>query len=167
MEALKRYLAKNAEEVFVLIILAGVAGINYFVPYKLVFLNFFFLVVLLGAYYLEMRKAVLGAVLCALMVIVHVYYFPSSFMPGFGQLDLWMNILAWCSFLILTGAVVGQLTHSLKTKVQRLQKLNQDLENLQEEAGMAEEEELEEAEEEAVLVGNSAGDSLERGEGVP
>ena len=41
MEALKKYLLKNFEQLFVLLILVSVAGINYFIPYKLAFLIFF------------------------------------------------------------------------------------------------------------------------------
>ncbi len=48
-------------------------------------------------------------------------------MHTFTQLDLWMNILAWSSFLILTGAVVGGLTARLRKEVQALKELNQSL----------------------------------------
>lgn len=128
MEALKGYLIKHFEQVFALLILLSVASINYFIPYKLVFLNFYFVVVLIASYYLELRNALLGGVLCTLIVIVYVYYFPNSFMPAFTQFDLWMNILAWSSFLILTGAVVGKLTARLKKEVETLKELNQQLE---------------------------------------
>ena len=37
MEAIKEYLLKNVEQLFVLMILVSVAGINYFIPYKLAF----------------------------------------------------------------------------------------------------------------------------------
>ncbi len=110
METLKNYLVKNSEQTFALLILLSVVTVNYLIPYKLVFLNFFFLVILLGAYYLEAHKAVMGGVLTTLLVIVYVYYFPSTFMAALAERDLWMNILAWSSFLILTGAVVGQVT---------------------------------------------------------
>ena len=127
MEHLKKYLLKNFEQVFVLLILLSVAGINYFVPYKLVFLNFYFIVVLIASYYLELRSALLGGVLCTLLVIVYVYFFPTAFMPAFTELDLWMNIIAWASFLILTGAVVGGLTARLRKEVKALKELNQSL----------------------------------------
>ena len=52
-------------------------------------------------------------------------------MPKFSQLDLWMNILAWSSFLILTGAVVGQLTTRLKNEVEQVRDLNRNLEDSQ------------------------------------
>ncbi len=41
--------------------------------------------------------------------------------------DLWRNILAWSSLLILTGAIVGQLIHRLKTEVEQLKRLKQDM----------------------------------------
>ncbi len=49
-------------------------------------------------------------------------------MAALAERDLWMNILAWSSFLVLTGAVVGQLINRLKTEVQQLKKLKRDLE---------------------------------------
>ena len=128
MESLKNYFLRHSEQVFALVILISVAAINYLIPYKLVFLNFFFIVILLGAYYLEAHKALLGGVLTTLLVIIYVYYFPGSFMAALTERDLWMNVLAWSSFLILTGAVVGQLISRLKTEVQQLRKLKGDLE---------------------------------------
>ena len=41
MEALKRYLIRNFEQVFVLTMLISVAVLYYFLPHKLAFLNFF------------------------------------------------------------------------------------------------------------------------------
>ncbi len=106
METLKNYLVKNSEQTFALLILLSVVIVNYLIPYKLVFLNFFFIVILLGAYFLESHKAILGGVLTTLFVVIYVYLYPSSFMATTTETDLWMNILAWSSFLILTGAVV-------------------------------------------------------------
>jgi len=41
--------------------------------------------------------------------------------------DLWLNILAWSSLLILTGAIMGPLIHRLKSEVEQLKKLKQDM----------------------------------------
>ena len=60
MEALKRYLINNFEQIFALLILLSVAGITYFIPYKLAFLNFYFIPILVAAYYLGVRKASLS-----------------------------------------------------------------------------------------------------------
>ncbi len=137
MTAIKHYLDKNSEQLFVLLILASVVCVNYVIPYKLIFLNFYFLVILFGTFYLESQKAVLGGVLSALLVIIHVFYFPSSFMPAFTPLDLWMNILAWCSFLVLSGAVVGKLTHRLKANMERFKEANRNLEAQNEQLEMS------------------------------
>ena len=128
MEALKRYLIKNFEQIFALLILLSVAGITYFVPYKLAFLNFYFIPILVAAYYLGVRKALLGGVLCTLMVSIYAYLFPESFMIQLTVLDLWMNIMTWASFLILTAAVVGQVTTRLKVEVEQVTDLNRNLE---------------------------------------
>ena len=42
MRNLKNYLIKNSEQMLALVILVGVPTIAHLVPYKLVFLNFFF-----------------------------------------------------------------------------------------------------------------------------
>ncbi len=128
MNHLKNYLTKNSEQMLALIILVGVPAITYLVPYKLVFLNFFFIVILLSVYFVEAHKALMGGVLTTLLVAVFVYYFPSSFVPTFTELDLWMNILAWSSFLILTGAAVGKLADRLKREIKELKGRKRDLE---------------------------------------
>ena len=120
MRNLKNYLIKNAEQMLALVILVGVPVIAHFVPYKLVFLNFFFVVILFSVYFVEAHKALMGGVLTTLLVSIFVYYFPSSFVPTFTELDLWMNILAWSSFLILTGAAVGKLADRLKMEIKAL-----------------------------------------------
>ena len=130
MQGLKTYLFKNFEQLFVLIILVSVVVLNYLVPYKLVFLNFYFIPIMLAAYYLGIRSAVLGSVLCALMVSLYVYLSPMSFMPPFTQLDLWMNIVTWSSFLILTAAVVAKLASRLTEEVEHGRELNFEFEVL-------------------------------------
>ncbi|MDA2937124.1 HD domain-containing protein [Acidobacteria bacterium AH-259-A15] len=129
MEAIKNYLIRNFERTFVLFILISVIAIHYLIPYKLAFLNFYFIPILLGAFYLGVRQGLLGAILCTLLVIIFAYVFPARFMMVLTPLDLWMNILAWSSFLILTGAVVGKLTTRLREEVKQVRGLNKDLED--------------------------------------
>ena len=129
MNNLKNYLTKNSEQMPALVILVGVPVIVHLIPYKLVFLNFFFIVILLSVYFVEAHKALMGGVLTTLLVAIFVYYFPSSFVPSFTELDLWMNILAWSSFLILTGAAVGKLADRLKMEISELKIRKRDLES--------------------------------------
>ena len=127
LKTFKDYLLNHSEQTFALLILLSAVTVTYLIPYKLVFLNLFFPIILLGAYYLEAHRAVLGGVLTTLLVVIYVYYYPSSFMAANTERDLWLNILAWSSLLILTGAIVGQLIHRLKTEVEQLKKLKQDM----------------------------------------
>ena len=127
MRTLSDYFLKHSEQLFALAILLCVPTITYLIPYKLVFLNFFFIVILIGVYYLEAHKALMGGVLTTLLVVIYVYYFPSSFMPTFSETDLWMNILAWSSFLILTGALAGRQAHRMRTETEKLNQLKRDL----------------------------------------
>ena len=114
MERIQTYFRENSEQVFALAIMWSVVGITYFLPYKLAFLNVFFLVILVATYYLKTREATLGGVFAVLLVIAYVYQFPSYFIQELTELDLWMTVLAWSSILILTGAVVGKLTSNLR-----------------------------------------------------
>ncbi len=128
MKNLKNYLIKNSEQMLALVILVGVPTIVHLAPYKLVFLNFFFIVILVSAYFVEVHKALMGGVLTTWLVVIFVYYVPSSFVPTFTELDLWMNILAWSSFLILTGGAVGKLADRLKMEIKLLKERKRDLE---------------------------------------
>ncbi len=129
MERTQTYFRRNAEAVFALAIMWTAIGVTYFLPFKIAFLNVFFLIILVATYYLKTREATLGGVFAVLLVIAYVYQFPSYFIQELTELDLWMTVPAWSSILILTGAVVGKLTSRLKRKVRRLEKTNRDLED--------------------------------------
>jgi K+-sensing histidine kinase KdpD len=124
---LKNYLIKNAEQIFAPVILIAVACITIAIPYKLVFLNVFFLVILVADYYLGSRKALMGAILTTLTVVLFAYYFPHIYMPTFSTLDLWMNLLVWASFLVLTGCIMGQLVNRLKAELAKSKQVQRDM----------------------------------------
>ncbi|HEU4369079.1 MAG TPA: HD domain-containing phosphohydrolase [Methylomirabilota bacterium] len=127
MERAKRYLLENFEHIFVLVTLLSTAVVNYVVPTKLAFLNFYFLPIILAGYYLGRRRAVLGALLCALMITVYVVLFPESFHVGGAPHDVYTYIAAWAGFLILAGAVVGRLQEKLAEEVLTTAALNAEL----------------------------------------
>ena len=60
MENLKKYLIKNSEQMLALVILVGVPTIAHLIPYKLVFLNFFFIVILFSVYFVECPQGAYG-----------------------------------------------------------------------------------------------------------
>ena len=127
MERIKRYLLANFEHLFVLVILLSTAGVNYLVPTKLAFLNFYFLPIILAGYYLGPRTAVLGGLLCALIMAIYVILFPEAFQIGASPLDVYTYVSTWGGFLILAGAVVGRLQEKLADEVRTTSALNAEL----------------------------------------
>ena len=111
MKLLKRFLIENFEAVFIVIIVAVVCIIVWFVDSKLSFLNFFYLPVLLSSYYLGIRSGVLGAFFTFLVVAIFATLFPERFVGPSNIVDIWASIVIWAGFLILTAAIVG-FTHS-------------------------------------------------------
>src|SRR5437868_13601732 len=130
MDRVKRYVLGNFEQLFVLLTLVTTAVTNYVLPLKLAFLNFYFLPIVLAGYFLGRRRAVLGAVLCVLMVGIFVVLFPASFAPSGRSLDLYAHIPMWGGFLILAGAVVGRLHEKLADEVAGVRRLNEELQQL-------------------------------------
>jgi len=127
MERLKRYLLDNFEQVFVLFVLVTVYIINYFMPQKIAFINFYFLPVIISGYFLGVRRSVLGAFLCILLVVSYAIIYPNLFiMPG-SRLDLSLYIMVWGGFLILSGAVVGKQHEKLKMEIKQERHLNEQL----------------------------------------
>jgi adenylate cyclase len=127
VDSVKRYLVQNFENVFVLLTLVSTAVVNYLVPTKLAFLNFYFLPIILAGYYLGSRRAVLGALFCALMVGVFVVLSPESFVTSGSPLDVYASVASWGGFLILAGAVVGRLQEKLAEEVRATSALNAEL----------------------------------------
>ena len=127
MGRIKHYLLENFENLFVLTTLLSTAVVNHFVPAKLAFLNFYFLPIILAGYYLGRRSAVLGALLCSLMIAIYVVLFPEAFKTGGASRDVYTHIAAWAGFLILAGAVVGRLQEKLADEVRTTGVLNAEL----------------------------------------
>ena len=133
MDKLKDYILKNFEQVFVLLILITIAYISYYIPYKITFLNFYFLPVIIAGYYLGFRRSVLGAFLCILFVMVYVVIYPERFILPSNRMDIYLHVIAWGGFLILSGAVVGLQQEKLSKEIQRTNFLNEELEQNQKE----------------------------------
>ena len=127
MEHLKRYFVHHFEQFFVLLVLLVTAVINYYIPYKVAFLNFYFLPIILGGYYLGRRQAVLGAFFCLLAVGVYVYLYPKAFVVEADDAVLFAQVAVWGGFLILAGAVVGGLRERLAERIDAVESLNAQL----------------------------------------
>ncbi len=121
MEKIKEYIFKHFEKIIVVSILLGIVLINYFTPYKMGFLNFFYLPIIAAGYFLGKRMAVLTAVFCILIVAFFLLLFPSSFFTaGTNKTYIIVSLAAWSSFLILTSAAIGYLYEEKEKKIKEL-----------------------------------------------
>ncbi len=137
MQALKNFLAERFEFLFVAGTLIVTTVILLYLPFKLAFLNVYYLSVILAGYYLGKRPAVLGAFLCILTVGIYVALFPQEFLSTKTEMDLYLTIVTWGGFLILAGAAVGQLQERLAQEVQATRLLNVNLQHQQAELQQA------------------------------
>jgi putative nucleotidyltransferase with HDIG domain len=99
---------KEIAIVFLLVAITGV--IFFFVANQRAFLNFFYLPVLLGAYYFGKRYATNSALLSLLMITLVAYVYPwTFFFQETTTLYRWMDIATWGGFLLITGYAMGLL----------------------------------------------------------
>jgi putative nucleotidyltransferase with HDIG domain len=121
VEKIKEYFFKHFEKIIVASVLLGIVLINYFTPYKIGFLNFFYLPIIAAGYFLGQRMAVLTAVLCILIVAFFLLLFPSSFFTAeTNKTYIIVSLAAWSSFLILTSAAIGYLYDEKERKIKDL-----------------------------------------------
>ncbi len=114
MKNRERWLLKNIEGLIILTILISVMLLNYFIYSKVAFLNFYYLPVIIGGYYLGRRLAVLGAFFTILMVWVFVLANLETYLLHSTKFDLYFNLIIWAGFLVITGWVIGQLAEKLR-----------------------------------------------------
>ena len=124
---MRQYFIQNFESIFVLTVLLSVSFINYFIPYKLAFLNFYYIPILLGSYFLGKKGTVYGAILCVLWVIIFVTMSPESFYIEKNQISIYLNIIAWASFLLLAAIILGKVQAENKRLLKRHKILNEKL----------------------------------------
>ncbi|MBW2365626.1 MAG: hypothetical protein JRF25_11320, partial [Deltaproteobacteria bacterium] len=121
MEILKSFFYRHFEKLIVLSILLIIVYITYFVPYKIGFLNFFYLPIIIAGYYLGKRMSVLTAILCILFVVFFLILSPESFFtPESGKLYTIVSLVSWSSFLILASAALGYLYEEKERRIKEL-----------------------------------------------
>jgi len=118
MEKFKSIAFIHFEKIVVLMILFLIMLITLFVPYKIGFLNFFYLPIILAGYFAGKKTAVLTSLFCILLIALFILISPSSFfIPGLEKTFVIISLLAWSSFLILTSAAMGYLYDERKKKI--------------------------------------------------
>jgi putative nucleotidyltransferase with HDIG domain len=103
-----RMIDKELIIVFLLVIITAI--IFFFVSNQRAFLNFFYLPVLLGAYFYGRRYATLAALFSMILICTVAYVYPETFgFEGNHNLDRWLDIGTWGGFLLITGYFMGLL----------------------------------------------------------
>jgi len=102
--------AIDKELIIIFLLVVITAFIFFFVSNQRAFLNFFYLPVLLGAYFYGRRYATLAALFSMILISTVAYVYPATF--GFADnrdLDRWLDIGTWGGFLLITGYFMGIL----------------------------------------------------------
>jgi len=103
-------LAIDKELIIVFLLVVITAIIFFFVSNQRAFLNFFYLPVLLGAYFYGRRYATLAALFSMILICTVAYVYPATFgFAGNHNLDRWLDIGTWGGFLLITGYFMGLL----------------------------------------------------------
>lgn len=123
----RNFVVRHLEGLFILLIIGIVVVVFYFFPYKIAFLNFFYLPVLLAAHFLGKRKAVMGALLCFLSGILFAWYRPAWFAVQGTRLNALLVLATWGGFLILASASIGSLQERLAKGFEETRQLYEEL----------------------------------------
>lgn len=117
------HLKIDKELIIVFLLVSITAIIFFFISNQRAFLNFFYLPVLIGAYFFGKRYATYSALLSVILVFLIAYFYPATFIfSSDSQLYKWLDITTWGGFIIVTGYFMGLLYERqelAKKKIQR------------------------------------------------
>ncbi len=114
------------------LVLCATALINFYVPQKLAVLDFYFLPMLVGGYYLGRRKFMPATLCCVLTVPLYVFFTAESFRAPGSLLDAFLRITLWGGVLVVAGAVAGWLQERLNEEITAVQTVNRALKQQEE-----------------------------------
>ncbi len=124
MEQFKEFIVKHFEKIIVIAILLVTCVINYFIVYKIAFLQLYYLPILITGYILGRRMAVLFAILSILFVSLFVVFYPKFYFSPIPaewmQVNTFFNLAIWAAFIILTASIVGKLYEEKEKRVRDL-----------------------------------------------
>jgi putative nucleotidyltransferase with HDIG domain len=102
---------KVDKELIIIFLLVAITGIIFFfVVNQRAFLNFFYLPVVLGAYFYGKRYATLAALFSVLLIFSVAYTYPVTFsFNADSTLLRWLDLTTWGGFLLITGYTMGLL----------------------------------------------------------
>ncbi len=102
------------------VLLVLIPVVTWFCDDRMALINLYFLPVLLAAYFLDARGAVLGGALSILVVFFYVVLSPEAFYTPHTRLGLFLHLATWGGVLILCGALVGRLNERVQVNFSQL-----------------------------------------------
>jgi HD domain len=116
LDRMKWFMFDNFERVLVALLVVSMLGIHWLVDYRLAYLSFYYLPIILAGFLMGRRPAVWAAV----FVVVLVMFFqaveglqgPAGFYP-----EILYALVPWGGFLVLTGYVVGTLAEQREARL--------------------------------------------------
>jgi hypothetical protein len=108
VERVKWFVFQHFERLLVVVLVASLVAIHYFVDHQVAFLSFYYLPVIAAGFILGRNGGVLAAVL---VISLTMFLQVSTGLDGAAGFDLEsaLTIAPWAGFLILTGHTVGRL----------------------------------------------------------
>ena len=125
MDRLKEFILHHFEKMLVSGLLLIVIATHLFVIQKMVFLNIFFLPVLVAGFVIGRRGAMLASFLSIILVAYVAIIHPNTFRYGgiatqSGRIDIILGLVIWAGFLTLAGYIVGSFYEQKEKKVHEL-----------------------------------------------
>jgi putative nucleotidyltransferase with HDIG domain len=122
METTKRWVLKNFEMILILIITLTLLAINFFVDQKLLFLNFYYLPVLISGYFLGRRQTISTSLFIIALICLFVFLNPRAYFEESQVVQEILNITVWAGFLFLAAYTVGTLYEQKQNKIADLKR---------------------------------------------
>lgn len=122
MDTIKRLVLQHFETILILIITLVLLAINYFVDQKLMFLNVYYLPVLISGYFLGRRHALSTSFFIIALIAFFIFFNPRGYIEESQMLQGVTNIVIWAGFLILAAYTVGTLYEQKQKKIADLKR---------------------------------------------
>jgi HD-GYP domain-containing protein (c-di-GMP phosphodiesterase class II) len=115
LDRTKRFIYRHFERLLVLLLVGSLLLIHNFIEYRLAFLSFYYLPIIVAGFLVGRRLAVWAALFVVLLV---GYVQATQGLQGAPGLDVQMimYLVPWGGFLILTGYTVGTLADARKAR---------------------------------------------------
>lgn len=123
----RNIIIRHLELIFVIIILILVIILFFFIPYKIAFLNLFYLPVLLAAYFLGKKKSLLASLHIILLVAITALIRPEWFTTPGTTVGTMIMITIWGVFLVLTSLGIGSLQERISKGFEETRRLYEEL----------------------------------------